>query len=617
MSPRRPKGVGLAVHGRVVVLDPSIAPLAKQCSVRPEQSGTDRDAPFGQAQLCLPEGGVEQSHRIQIGKRVGADVHAPSLPPVRLADNRHFVILHCRGYGHIVIPVVAASPVSLCLRDVLEHHLDGADPHVLTAHDRLDRPVGWVHSSEIFEIGPLLSGGELLLTTGLGLAGLDAGTRRHYVRDLAERGVAGLAFEIGRTFDAIPDEMVREGSACRLPIIELRRVQPFIEVCRRANTAIVSAEVDDLRLRTRLDAALHAELTSSGGVAGMLGHLADAIGSPIVLIGSQGALLAAHGVDDDRAAWRIVDGAPASVTITVRGREIGRLVAGGSHRSGSRAEALLDLAAGPLAAALTRAGTRGSAVGVRLVEEIVDGRPIRRVDLLARLVSSGVGVRDSSLVVPVAAEAPDPRMAESALARTGGALGGLVQATVDATVYGLIVVPSAPDPVGQTARALEKVGSAAIRSTFVVGEATGFDDSAPGAGLSNALTVSLRRCGERIALADTLRRDAPARRVFTGRELLADAAAHTIGAEVRAELTALMAPLVTHDRRHGGLLVTTLDTHLRHGCSATRSAQILHIGRQSMYQRLDRIRAVLGFDPTEPDVAASMLLAIGVHRADR
>ncbi|WP_100524836.1 PucR family transcriptional regulator ligand-binding domain-containing protein [Mycobacteroides abscessus] len=50
-----------------------------------------------------------------------------------------------------------------------------ADPLVVAGEQSLDRPVRWVHSSEIYEIWPLLAGGELLLTTGLGLGAADAG----------------------------------------------------------------------------------------------------------------------------------------------------------------------------------------------------------------------------------------------------------------------------------------------------------------------------------------------------------------------------------------------------------------------------------------------------------
>jgi purine catabolism regulator len=47
-----------------------------------------------------------------------------------------------------------------------------AKPKVLVA-PRVDATVRWVHSSEIYEIAPLLRGGELLLTTGLGLEDRD------------------------------------------------------------------------------------------------------------------------------------------------------------------------------------------------------------------------------------------------------------------------------------------------------------------------------------------------------------------------------------------------------------------------------------------------------------
>ncbi|AZG48678.1 Purine catabolism regulatory protein [Gordonia insulae] len=512
----------------------------------------------------------------------------------------------------------------MTLRTVISRHLGGADPHVLTAHDRLDVPVGWVHSSEIFEIGPLLSGGELLLTTGLGLGGLDAGTRRHYVRDLADRGVAGLAFEVGRTFDTIPEEMVREGSASRLPIIELRRVLPFIEVCRETNTAIVSGELGVLRRRAALDDALHRDLVSASGVAGMLAHVSAAAGRPVALIGSSGALLAAHGVDDDRSAWRIVDAAVAAAPVIVRDREIARLVAGGNAHSDlpdASIPALLDVAAGPVGAALTRSGTRGSAVGARLVEEIVGGRHIRRADLFARLVSAGVPVTESTRVVTVAAEAPDPRMAEATLARAAASLSGLVQATVDATVYALVMTAGGgdDDPVARVAAAIGGPGAlTAGRMTAVVGDAHRLDTPSAGAELSTAMAESLRRSGDRLAVAAELTRaGVVSGSVFTGRELAAEMVVRESHPRIRAELGQIIAPLVEHDAAQSTSLVTTLEAHLRNGCSATRSAEVLHIGRQSLYQRLERIRGLLGFDPTSPTTYPTMLLAVSAFRADR
>ncbi|MFW0787275.1 PucR family transcriptional regulator ligand-binding domain-containing protein [Gordonia sp. CPCC 206044] len=505
------------------------------------------------------------------------------------------------------------------LRHIVDHHLRAADPHVLTAHDRLDVPVGWVHSSEIFEIGPLLSGGELLLTTGLGLAGVDAGTRRHYVRDLAERDVVGLAFETGRTFDAIPDEIVREGSTSRLPIIELRRVMPFIEVCRTANTDIVSGELGDLRRRRSLVDALHADLAAATGVAGMLAHVSEAIGAPTVLIASGGALLAAHGVNDDRSAWQVVDTATVSVPVHVRGREIARMIAGPSACTGSSAVAdLLSIAAAPVGAALTRSGTRGSTAGAHLMEDILAGRVIRRADLLARLSSAGLTVTGAARLVTVAAEAPDPRMAEAAVERAGAAAGGVVQATVDATVYALVSAQSGhagDDVIEQIASMLDAPAGQTGRVTAVVGQAVPVDEMPSGVELSALMARALSGNAEKLGIAaELLRTGASARRVFTGRQLAAESAMRTAPAATIAELTAVIEPLLRHDRIQRTRLTHTLEVHLRHGCSATRSAHVLHLGRQSLYQRLERIRAILGFDPSEPAMHTSILLAITASR---
>ena len=86
---------------------------------------------------------------------------------------------------------------ALTLREILAlDPVRAAEPELLAGHTALDRPVRWVHSSEVYEGANFLDGGELLLTNGFGLADPDEETRRRYVRELAARGAAGL--EIGR-----------------------------------------------------------------------------------------------------------------------------------------------------------------------------------------------------------------------------------------------------------------------------------------------------------------------------------------------------------------------------------------------------------------------------------
>ncbi|HEY9437854.1 MAG TPA: PucR family transcriptional regulator ligand-binding domain-containing protein, partial [Streptomyces sp.] len=47
--------------------------------------------------------------------------------------------------------------------------LRGGLPEVMAGAEGLDRTVRWVHAGEVPYIASLLKGGELLLTTGLGL----------------------------------------------------------------------------------------------------------------------------------------------------------------------------------------------------------------------------------------------------------------------------------------------------------------------------------------------------------------------------------------------------------------------------------------------------------------
>src|SRR3954453_10703873 len=111
----------------------------------------------------------------------------------------------------------------LTLREVLAlDALQRAAPEILVGAGLLDRPVRWVHTSELAEAAYLLKGGELLLTTGLGIGGRGAGGGGGYVAGPAERGVAALALELGWTFPEVPGALV---AACRehaLPLVVLR-----------------------------------------------------------------------------------------------------------------------------------------------------------------------------------------------------------------------------------------------------------------------------------------------------------------------------------------------------------------------------------------------------------
>src|SRR4029453_6657295 len=81
-----------------------------------------------------------------------------------------------------------------------------------------DRPIRWVHISEIVDPTPWLNGGELLLTTGFNLRTADS--QREFVRLLTEHGLAGLGVGTGFEHKARPKALVAEDKGPGFPLFE-------------------------------------------------------------------------------------------------------------------------------------------------------------------------------------------------------------------------------------------------------------------------------------------------------------------------------------------------------------------------------------------------------------
>src|ERR1700722_11605763 len=140
----------------------------------------------------------------------------------------------------------------LTLREVLDLDVVRRGlPHVVAGSGRLDVPVRWVHALEVTDIGRLLRGRELVLSTGIALP--DApDALADYVASLADIGVSGLAIELGRRYtEALPPALVTAAEARSVPLIELRREVALIEI-----TEAVPARIIDELLLSRAAAAL-------------------------------------------------------------------------------------------------------------------------------------------------------------------------------------------------------------------------------------------------------------------------------------------------------------------------------------------------------------------------
>src|SRR3954447_10604035 len=116
---------------------------------------------------------------------------------------------------------------------------------LLAGDDAADAPVRWVHISELGDPTPWLSGGELLLTTGMGLGGDD--DQRAYVERLADHGLAGLGFGLGFGHDDVPGSLLETAVARGFPLFCVPYELPFIAVTERAFAQLVNEQYAVLR----------------------------------------------------------------------------------------------------------------------------------------------------------------------------------------------------------------------------------------------------------------------------------------------------------------------------------------------------------------------------------
>ena len=107
--------------------------------------------------------------------------------------------------------------------------LAAGDPVVLGGEAGLDADIRWVHVSEVRDVGAVLAGDELVLTTGLGMAASPAAADE-FVRQLVDVGAAGLVIELSAAYPSVPEPALRRARAAGLPLVALNRPVRFVEV---------------------------------------------------------------------------------------------------------------------------------------------------------------------------------------------------------------------------------------------------------------------------------------------------------------------------------------------------------------------------------------------------
>lgn len=154
----------------------------------------------------------------------------------------------------------------------------------------LDRPVRWVHISELLDPTPWLSGGELLLTTGLQLT--DPAQQREYVARLAEHELAGVGLGAGFEHDAVPDAMREAAEELGFPLFEVPYELPFIAITEKAFSHLVNEHYAVLQRAISAHERLERIVLSERGLDGVAAALSSLIGGAALVFDARGELLA-------------------------------------------------------------------------------------------------------------------------------------------------------------------------------------------------------------------------------------------------------------------------------------------------------------------------------------
>lgn len=516
-------------------------------------------------------------------------------------------------------------------------------PTVVVGQELLDRPVRWVHVSDVPEVAELLAGGELILSTGLPLQ-TGSAAAADYLESLAEAGAAGLVVELGHLLPRLPPAAVAMARRHRLPLVTLGRRVRFVEVTEQVHRSIVSEQVAQLEFARTVHETFTRVSLEHADVNAVVATASRLCDSPVVLedlarvpVGYAGRTSTAVLLDRwerrSRATpWldRTGTGGPEQWLTTPvggRGRIWGRLVAPEADPDGAeRVSTVLERAAAAVELARMverdRLNLTSQASG-GLLADLAAGTA-DPADLSARALSLGLARSShyTAVVVQPVAGASDPvgrtaeqralleRVAVAVGATTAGDPPALTGPLDDQRIGVLLAMPPS-----RTSRALSRLTEllgtprADAREVIGVGETV---DSLPAAGLQLGLAAQV--AGVAAGLPE--QRPRPFYRSGDVRlpgllSLLRD------DPRLQAFVEAELATLIRYDDEHGTDHLGLLRRLVAAGGNKARLARDSHRSRPALYKQLARISALLGVELDDPASFLSLSVAIMAHDLNR
>src|SRR5262245_14355541 len=120
-------------------------------------------------------------------------------------------------------------------------------PEVLSSR-RWDEPIRWMHVGEVADMSALLQGGELVLTTGAGLAIAP----HRYLQGLADAGALGVVVELGTAVSSVSGSVAAFAARLDLALVVLHRQIKFVDVTEAVHRRIVAAQYEEVAFDRRV-----------------------------------------------------------------------------------------------------------------------------------------------------------------------------------------------------------------------------------------------------------------------------------------------------------------------------------------------------------------------------
>jgi purine catabolism regulator len=517
-------------------------------------------------------------------------------------------------------------------------------PEVLAAGHRLGARVRWVHAIELADVARLLQGGELVLSTGIALPE-DPALLAAYVADLSAAGVSGLAVELGRRYERLPDALVEAAERHAVPLIVFRREVPFVEITESVHARIIDAQLDELRASERVHETFTDLSVAGAPPEEIVRQAALLAGRPVILEDLSHRVLACSparadprrllaGFErraramtglrrtfyDERAGWLVT-------TVGARGEDWGRVILVCDGPPAGPDTVLLERAASTLALGRLLARQQESLerqAHRTLISAIVESAHADPGEAAARARALGVPVSGRQLVaaiIRVRDSGPGisahARMAEVTEAVADACRAGHVPALVgsldDVRAGALLSLPPRADP-DEVVTALSRRLAGQLTSRLGQGrDRSGADPFVIGIGTPTETLREVRRSFlEAGQVGDVAIRQPDGRPYYRLPDLRLRGLLHLLRDDARMQTFAEreLGPLLAYDDAHGTRLVGCLAAYLDAGGSKAGAAQRAHLARPTFYQRLRQIERILGVDLDAAESRTSLHVAL-------